>query len=353
MQQCNAIHKYRLNITAGTGNIALRELALFIDSGLTTDRSVNKNHWLPTNIALSGSTAISTFTSVGTTSWVAPAGVTSVQYLVVGGGGGGNWGGGGAGGFRTGTLSVTPGNSYTVTVGAGGAGGGSNGSNSVFSSITSIGGGAGPNSVGNGGVGGSGGGGGSSNGLGGAGTAGQGFAGGRGYSDLSTYTSGGGGGGSSQAGADGGGPGPGGKGGDGTASSISGSTVIYAGGGGGYGDTYGPGVGGTGSGSTPNRGGGGTVSAGGSGVVILSYPGTPTVPTYDSMLDSPLGSGGGERGNYCTLNPLSTSVATYVKEANLSLSGNSLGEYPGVGGHYLCLYREMVLGVYSGSWWNS
>ncbi len=312
----------------GADNYYVAELELY-EAGVFV---IGPNDWATNNVALSGSTAISTFTSVGTTSWVAPAGVTSVQYLVVGGGGGGNWGGGGAGGFRTGTLSVTPGNSYTVTVGAGGAGGGSNGSNSVFSSITSIGGGAGPNSVGNGGVGGSGGGGGSSNGLGGAGTAGQGFAGGRGYSDLSTYTSGGGGGGSSQAGSDGGGPGAGGKGGDGTASSISGSTVIYAGGGGGYGDTYGPGVGGTGSGSTPNRGGGGTVSAGGSGIVILSYPGSPTVPTYDSMLDVPLSSGGGELGNYCTLNPLSTSVSGYVRQANLSLSGNSLGEYPGVGG---------------------
>lgn len=57
-----------------------------------------------------------------------------------------------------------------------------------------------------------------------------------------------------------------------------------------------------------------------------------TGTTYDSMLDVPLGSGGSERGNYCTLNPISTSVASYVKEAGLSLSGNSTGQYPGVGG---------------------
>jgi hypothetical protein len=42
------------------------------------------------------------FTSVGSTSWTAPAGVTSVEYLVVGGGGGGgngyDTGGGGGGG---------------------------------------------------------------------------------------------------------------------------------------------------------------------------------------------------------------------------------------------------------------
>ena len=301
---------------------------------ICADRSGNGNNWTSNNIALSGSTAISTFTSTGTTSWIAPAGVTSVQYLVVGGGGGGYWGGGGAGGFRTGTLSVTPGNSYTVTVGAGGASQGLNGSDSVFSSITSIGGGGGPNGAGNGAAGGSGGGGGSSNGLGGAGTAGQGFAGGRGYTDGATFTSGGGGGGAGGAGSNGGNGGPGGAGGPGVSSSISGSAVIYAGGGGGYGDVHGPGPNGAGGGSTPNRGGGGSSSstAGGSGVVILSYPGSPTVPTYDSMLDAPLSSGGNELGNYCTLNPVSTSVGGYVRQANLSLSGNSLGEYPGVGG---------------------
>jgi hypothetical protein len=42
----------------------------------------------------------------GSGSWVAPTGVTAVDYLVVAGGGGAgqsNGGGGGAGGFRTGT----------------------------------------------------------------------------------------------------------------------------------------------------------------------------------------------------------------------------------------------------------
>jgi hypothetical protein len=62
----------------------------------------------------------------GSGSWVAPEGVTAVDWLVVAGGGGGGAayaGGGGAGGFRTGTgLSVTAGTTYTVTVGAGGTG---------------------------------------------------------------------------------------------------------------------------------------------------------------------------------------------------------------------------------------
>jgi len=84
----------------------------------------------------------------------------TVEYLVVAGGGGGagiyNFagGGGGAGGFRTGTgFTVSPGTTYTVTVGAGGAGNaasgeentarGQNGNDSVFSTITSAGGGGG------------------------------------------------------------------------------------------------------------------------------------------------------------------------------------------------------------------
>ena len=94
------------------------------------------------------------------TTWTAPTGVTSVEYLVVAGGGGGggaqgssggyrHGGGGGAGGYRAATgFSVTPGQSYTVTVGTGGAGGsgaanGSDGTNSVFSTITATGGGGG------------------------------------------------------------------------------------------------------------------------------------------------------------------------------------------------------------------
>lgn len=101
------------------------------------------------------------FTSVGTTSWTAPVGVTEVEYLVVAGAGGGgngydNAGGaaGGAGMVLTGSLSVTPGESYTVTVGDGGNGGadtrtnnaGSSGENSVFATITALGGGFGAGS---------------------------------------------------------------------------------------------------------------------------------------------------------------------------------------------------------------
>ena len=98
------------------------------------------------------------FTS-GSGIWIAPTGVISVDYLVVGGGGGGGGGGGtgaggggGGGSVKTGTISVTPGNSYNYTVGAGGTGGvgtativqnGTSGGASSFSTITANGGGVG------------------------------------------------------------------------------------------------------------------------------------------------------------------------------------------------------------------
>ena len=70
-----------------------------------------------------------TFTTAGTFTWVAPTGITSVSVVAVGGGGGGLLGnlrgGGGSGGglgYRN-NQAVTPGNSYTVIVGAGGLGG--------------------------------------------------------------------------------------------------------------------------------------------------------------------------------------------------------------------------------------
>jgi hypothetical protein len=44
--------------------------------------------------------------------------------------------------------------------------------------------------------------------------------------------------------------------------------------------------------------------------------------TYDSMLDAPLGAGGGERGNYCVLNPLAKNSSTSLTNGNLSASGN-------------------------------
>jgi hypothetical protein len=244
----------------------------------------------------------------------------NVDYLVVAGGGGGGRstvgnGGGGAGGYKTATgFSLTPGTTYTVTIGAGGNGAtgtanGSNGSNSVFSSVTSTGGGGGDGAGSGGNAGGSGGGGRNDSSTGGAASpSGQGNAGGNG-STGSPYP-GAGGGGASAAGQNSQAT-TGGTGGAGTASSITGASVTRAGGGGGGCYTGGTGAaggaGGGGAGGNPSvagtagtantggGGGGGGSNAnggnGGSGVVILSIPsenysgtttGSPTVTTSGS-----------------------------------------------------------------------
>lgn len=63
------------------------------------------------------------WTTPGTYSWTVPAGVTSISAVVIGaGGGGGNFAGGG-GGLRYGSIPVTPGETFTITVGAFGIGG--------------------------------------------------------------------------------------------------------------------------------------------------------------------------------------------------------------------------------------
>jgi hypothetical protein len=67
------------------------------------------------------------YTTPGTYSWIAPAGLTSVSVVCVGGGGGGvsadgaggNGGSGGGLGWKN-NITVVPGQSYTVVVGAGG-----------------------------------------------------------------------------------------------------------------------------------------------------------------------------------------------------------------------------------------
>lgn len=61
------------------------------------------------------------YTSEGTYSWTAPTGVTSVSVVCIGRGGSATAGGGGGGGelrYKN-NISVTPGQSYTVYVGAG------------------------------------------------------------------------------------------------------------------------------------------------------------------------------------------------------------------------------------------
>ena len=101
--------------------------------------------------ASSGGKSERTVIITSTQSWTAPSDVTTVDLFLVGGGGGGgatnttnNQGAGAGGGGQVlqDTVSVTPGASYTVTIGAGGAlatqGSGNNGATGGSSSFGSL-----------------------------------------------------------------------------------------------------------------------------------------------------------------------------------------------------------------------
>jgi len=258
------------------------------------------------------------YTSAGTYSWVAPANVTSIAVVAVGGGGGGGGsidcegttlqvrGGLGAGlGYKN-NVSTTPGNSYTVVVGAGGIGNllsrcRSAGGDSYFCNTSLVkGGGAQPFGVGN--FTGDGGGNGgpcagstqNKGGPGGGGAGGYSGAGGTGGSSGGNGTSGsggsgGGGGGGCQrciGGAGGGGVGLLGQGSNG-AGGTAGIGVAATGGGGGSGGANGAigSIGGsaiTGHGGAYGGGGGGGFYSGGSkragsgavGAVRIIWPAT-------------------------------------------------------------------------------
>jgi hypothetical protein len=234
-----------------------------------------------------------------------PARASSALALVIGGGGGGGGiagmnGGGGAGGFVLSNLTLTAG-TYNVFVGAGGSN--TNGQTSSIASIIAYGGGNGgsyvvstqPGTTGSSGASGGGGGGGESAITASGGSAVYGTQGNRGGTAGTINYLGGGGGGAGESGQNGNTVfSTAGRGGAGLLSTISGVSSYYAGGGGGAG--YGAvsaipasgGLGGGGNGTTgvgqsgaPNTGGGGggsnfnssTFSSGGSGIVIIRYPG--------------------------------------------------------------------------------
>jgi len=264
---------------------------------------------------------VTTFSSTGSQTFSVPTGVTAVDILVVAGGGSGGpgqGGGGGAGGliYRPG-FPVSPGGNVSLNVGAGmpvgstryqnpgtTSEGSGRGYNTTFGNLTAIGGGSSWGDDHPGTPGGSGGAASdNANSIGGnalqpgqpgdSGTYGFGNSGGRGGPPMDQHAGGGGGG----AGASGQGAESGKQGGIGRQYSISGSNVYYAGGGrGGWGpgrtsgsnsQQQGGGGGGGNSGQrggdgVANRGGGGggsgnaqpmsgQGSAGGSGVVILTY----------------------------------------------------------------------------------
>lgn len=239
------------------------------------------------------------FTTPGTYSWVAPAGVTSVSVVCVGGGGAGastgsTSGGGGGGGLGwKNYISVTPGSSYTIVVGQGGAtrvwnsSGGTSGSNSSAFGVVAEGGkySGTENTAGdaNGGRGG---------GFSGADGGGNG---GRGGGNYSSGQGGGGGAGGYT-----------GNGGDGANSGFTSAVAASGSGGGGGGGggnsawSIGPGGGGVGLNGAGASGAGGinnTAGAGGSN----GLSGNPGGSTYYVSGNGGLyggGGGGGGGGNY-------------------------------------------------------
>lgn len=204
-----------------------------------------------------GIDCVATFKTVAANyAFTVPAGITAIDYLVVGGGGGGASGGGGGGGvLQKNGHSVTPGATLSIKVGAGGAGGegglrvanagGLPGDTSTFDGITALGGGGGgaPDSGSTSSQNGASGGGSrfdcdtvpctrwGSLGNAGKGTPGQGNSGGT--ATYSGYGAGGGGGGAGGAGYNTMQEHVGGNGGIGLASSITGQPLFFGGGGGG------------------------------------------------------------------------------------------------------------------------
>lgn len=164
------------DITTGhrhDGTDARKVLMTSLDvTGLTAGKALRIN---------AGGTAVEVFSGANfeifkaSGSWVAPTGVTRVLVFMVGGGGGGGGtgananaaaGGGGGGASALGIMhTVTPGNSYTVTIGAGGAAGaasdtpggdGGAGGTTSFDTLSVAGGSGGKGDAGAGGLGGAG-----------------------------------------------------------------------------------------------------------------------------------------------------------------------------------------------------
>lgn len=238
-------------------------------------------------------TGATTITTPGTSSWMAPAGVTSVVIECWGAGGGGSsgsWGGtfanigSGAGGgeYSSATVAVTPGNSYAYTVGGGGSGGGTGGHlagaaggttsfTGATTTVTAHGGSGGQNNY-NPGSGGSGS---------GNTTHHNGGQGGSGY----PYTGGGGSSGASAA--------------TGNTGGKPGGAVAPSGGGSG-GSGSGPGNGAGTAGSAPGGGGGGSYNtgyaggAGAAGQIRINYPAGLGAPTN---VGATAVTGGGAGGN--------------------------------------------------------
>lgn len=265
---------YAATVIASGTDAAICNQEVSVSTGITAERLVG------------GDCLISFTSTAAQTQWTAPSNLFSVRYLAIGGGGGGatgydsaGGGGGGAGMMLAGSLPVTPGAEYSITIGAGGNGGanarannwGSAGVATTFSSITASGGqgGYGSRSAPGGAR------------VGGAAQVGT-TTSGRGGNGGTGGSGGGGGGGASGAGGNGVVSAGGGAAGAGLANDITGISVTYAAGGSGGSSvsavTGAAGANNTGRGG--NAGGGANASSGGggnggSGVLYIRYSTTP------------------------------------------------------------------------------
>lgn len=159
------------NMTVVSGNPKFKAVSNF--NGSAPIGVINKSTWTGVTSAF-GTSGDDLFIAAGTYQWIASTATVNVKAVGGGGGGtkgqsgtasGGPAGGGGEWAGDT-AVVVTPGQAYTVTVGAGGAAGSftngaSDGTDSIFPgdavTVTANGGsGAGPGSPGNGGAGGTG-----------------------------------------------------------------------------------------------------------------------------------------------------------------------------------------------------
>jgi hypothetical protein len=285
-------------VTNGAGSISRTLLQDAVVEGteaftISVRRDSTSGAILGTSAVVSVSDRQVEFTTPGTFSWIAPSNVTSVSAVCVGGGGGpaantsGATGAGGGGlGWRN-NIAVTPGQSYTVQVGAGGnrvtSGTAPAGGASWFintSTVVGFGGGGGQaagNTVGLGGsfVG-----------------AGGGNGGNGGNRNASTAQAGGGGGA-------GGYSGNGGNGGNGTTNN---STAGQGGGGGG-------------------GGGGGSADSGGAGGGVGIYGQGANGAAGASTTADGRGGFGGSGGGNATNASTSTTAQNIYSTGNLSIPG--------------------------------
>jgi len=250
-------HQFTVAVLTGETLLSFRVRSKDNQGSYSTGETITFNG---TIIPPVGEIIISNF---GSNTWVAPSGVTSVSVVAVGGGGGATSVGAGGGGLGwKNNITVVPGQSYTIVVGAGGSPGVPNtaGGNSTAFGVTAYGAsGANPQGHGQG-------------------------------SQVSYYANGGG-----YGGADGGGNGGRGFGGYAAYYADAWPTGSGGGGAGGYSGNGGTGINGSGGYSGQGGGGVGIFGEGSNGIGGQGHNGSNWVNNGGSDTNA-MGSGGGGGG---------------------------------------------------------